>query len=123
MWLLRFQNIKWWDYWKITRLCKKSGFCPKKFSATILVKWILIHILLKKSWRKIAEQIWIPYLPIYQFYKKIEDKPELIDMLNYFCEKKVISYIWDKKDITRDFLESEQLIEQSLNKIKEIKKY
>ena len=117
MWLLRFQNIKSSDYSKITRLCKKSGFCPKKFSATILVKWILIHILLKKSWRKISVQIWVPYLPIYQFYKKIEDKPELKEMLKYFCEKKVISFIKDEKNITKEFLDSEELVEKSLEQI------
>jgi hypothetical protein len=122
MWLLKFQNIKSSDYWKITRLCKKSGFFPKKFSATILVKWIITHILLKKSWRKISEIIWIPYLPIYQFYKKIENKPELKEMLKYFCEKKVISYIWNKKNITRDFLNSKELVNISLNQIdKQIK--
>ena len=117
MWLLRFQNIKWSDYGKITRLCKKSGFCPKKFSATILVKWILIHILLKKSWRKISKQIWVPYLPIYQFYKKIEDKPELKEMLKYFCEKKVISFIKDENKLTREILDSEELVEKSLEQI------
>lgn len=120
MWLLRFQNIKSSDYTKITRLCKKSGFCPKKFSATILVKWIIIHILLKKSWRKISAQIWVPYLPIYQFYKKIEDKPELKDMLNYLSEKKVISYIGEEKNITRDFLDSEELVNRSLEQIKKL---
>jgi len=120
MWLLRFQNIKSSDYGKITRLCKKSGFCPKKFSATIFVKWILIHILLKKSWRKIAEQIWVPYLPIYQFYKRIEDKSELFEMLEYFCEKKVISYIWDEKNANREFLESDELVQKSLLQLKKL---
>jgi len=120
MWLLRFQNIKWTDYSKITRLCKKSGFCPKKFSATILVKWILIHILLKKSWRKISAQIWIPYLPIYQFYKKIENQPELQEMLEYFCKKQIISYIWDEKKINRRLLESDELIKISLNELKKL---
>jgi hypothetical protein len=118
MWLIRFQNIKSSDYSKITRLCKKSGFCPKKFSATILVKWILIHILLKKSWRKISSQIWIPYLPIYQFYNKIKDKEEMKEMLIFFCEKKVISYIWNKKNISREFLESKELVVDSLDEIK-----
>jgi len=120
MWLLRFQNIKSSDYSKITRLCKKSGFCPKKFSATILVKWIITHILLKKSWRKISAQIWVPYLPIYQFYKRIKDKPELKEMLNYFCEKKVVSYIWSEKNITKEFLESDELIKISLEQIKKL---
>ncbi len=120
MWLIRFQNIKSWDYIKITRLCKKSGFCPKKFSATILVKWILIHILLKKSWRKISSQIWVPYLPIYQFYIKIKDKQELKEMLEFFCKKRVISYLWDKKNIDKDFLESEELVENSLGEVKKI---
>ncbi|MDQ7009928.1 MAG: hypothetical protein Q9M94_06560 [Candidatus Gracilibacteria bacterium] len=120
MWLLRFQNIKSSDYNKITRLCKKSGFCPKKFSATILVKGILIHILLKKSWRKISAQIGVPYLPIYQFYNKIKDKPELIDMLNYFCEKKVISYIGNEKNINRFFLDSDELVLKSLEEIKKL---
>ena len=120
MWLLRFQNIKSWDYSKITRLCKKSGFCPKKFSATILVKWILIHILLRKSWRKISSQIWVPYLPIYQFYSKIKDKPELKEMLEFFCEKKVISFLWNKKNISKNFLESRELVDESLEEIKRI---
>ena len=120
MWLLRFQNIKSSDYSKITRLCKKSGFCPKKFSATILVKWILIHILLKKSWRKISSQIWVPYLPIYQFYKKIENKPELYEMLEYFCQKKVISYIWSEKNISRELLNSNELVDKSLAELKKL---
>ena len=120
MWLIRFQNIKSWDYRNIKQLCKKAGFCPKKISATVLVKWIITHILLKKSWRKISAQFWIPYLPIYQFYKKIEDKPELIQMLEFFCKRKVISYIVDEKNITREFLDSEELVLKSL---KEIKKY
>ena len=120
MWLLRFQNIKSSDYSKITRLCKKSGFCPKKFSATILVKWILIHILLKKSWRKISSQIWVPYLPIYQFYKKIEDKPELIEMLEYFCKKKVISFIWWEKRLSEKYLNWVDLIEKSLEELKKL---
>jgi len=120
MWLLRFQNIKSSDYNKITKLCKKSGFCPKKFSATILVKWILIHILLKKSWRKISTQIWVPYLPIYQFYKRIENKPELKEILIYFCQMKIISYIWSEKNITREFLNSYGLVEKSLKEIKKL---
>ncbi len=120
MWLIRFQNIQSSDYRKIKQLCKKAGFCPKKFSATILVKWIITHILLKKSWRKVSAQFGIPYLPIYQFYKKIEGKPELNQMLNFFCKRKVICYIVDEKNITREFLESPELITRSL---KEIKKY
>jgi len=120
MWLLRFQKLKSSDYSKITRLCKKSGFCPKKFSATILVKWILIHILLKKSWRKISVQIWIPYLPIYQFYKKIEDKPELQELLEYLVKRKIISYIWNKKIFDSLFLESEESVLNSLEQLKKL---
>ena len=120
MWLIRFQNIKSSDYSKIKQLCKKAGFCPKKFSATVLVKWIITHILLKKSWRKISAQFWIPYLPIYQFYKKIEDKPELKQMLEYFCNSKVISFIEWETNISREFLNSDDLVIKSLE---EIKKY
>lgn len=118
MWLIRFQNIQPNDYVKIKQLCKKAGFCPKKFTATILVKSIITHILLKKSWRKVSAQFWIPYLPIYQFYQKIKDKSELVDMLNMFCETKVISYIKNEKNITKTFLESEELILESLTQIK-----
>lgn len=118
MWLIRFQNIKSSDYAKIKQLCKKAGFCPKKFTASILVKAIITHILLKKSWRKVSVQFWIPYLPIYQFYQKIKDKPELVEMLIFFCNNKVISYIEDEKNITKEFLESDELVKKSLKQIK-----
>jgi len=62
----------------------------------------------------------VPYLPIYQFYKKIEDKPELKEMLKYFCEKKVISFIKDENKLTRDILDSEELVEKSLEQIKNL---
>ncbi len=118
MWLIRFQNISSSDYSKITKLCHQSGFFPKKFSATLLVKWIISHILLKKSWRKIWEQLWVPYLPLYQFYQKIKWKPELQEILMFFCEKKVISYIWNEKNANRDFLDSDDLVMVSIAQIK-----
>ncbi len=118
MWLIRFQNIKTSDYAKITRLCKKSGFFPKKFSATMLVKWIISHMLLRKSWRKIWEQLGVPYLPLYQFYQKIKWKQELHEILLFFCEKKIISYMWAQKNMTRDLLESNELVKKSIDQIK-----
>ncbi len=39
-------------------------------------------------------------------------------MLNMFCETKVISYIKNEKNITKTFLESEELILESLTQIK-----
>jgi hypothetical protein len=81
------------------------------------VKGIITHMLLKKSWRKISAQFGIPYLPVYQFYQKIKDKKELIEMLEYFCDKKIISYIDDERNITKDFLESTDLIKKSRKQI------
>lgn len=118
MWLIRFQNITSNDYTKISKMCKQAWFCPKKFTAIVLVKAIITHILLKKSWRKIATQFGIPYLPIYQFYNKIKDTPELKQMLEYFCQKQVISFIETETHISRSFLQSDNLVKKSLEQIK-----
>ncbi len=120
MWLIKFQCIKSKDYNKISRLCKKAWFCPKKFSTIILVKWILLHILLKKSWRKLWEELWIPYLPIFNFYKEIKNSKEIKEMLKYFCERQIIIYIWEEKIIDKKFLEKKETLEKSLEEIKKI---
>ena len=118
MWIIRYQNIQSADYTKIKSLCKKAGFVPKKFSATILVKWILSHIFLKKSWRAIATQFGLPYLPIYQFYQRIKSKPELLEILEYLWNKWIIIYMADWESITREMLESWELITSSISRIK-----
>jgi hypothetical protein len=41
-------------------------------------------------------------------------------MLEYFCNKKVISYIWEETQINKDFLESTELIEKSIKKLKKL---
>jgi len=41
-------------------------------------------------------------------------------MLKYFCEKKIISFIKDEKNITKEFLESQTLVEKSLEQIKKL---
>jgi len=41
-------------------------------------------------------------------------------MLKYFCEKKVISFIKDENKLTRDILDSEELVEKSLEQIKKL---
>jgi len=38
-------------------------------------------------------------------------------MLKYFCEKKVISYIKEENKLTRIILESDELVEKSLEQI------
>ncbi len=80
----------------------------------------MLHILLKKSWRKLWEELWIPYLPIFNFYKEIKNSKEIKEMLKYFCERQIIIYIWEEKIIDKKFLEKKETLEKSLEEIKKI---
>lgn len=91
---------------------------PKKFSAMILTKGVLLHVFQKKSWRQIGKELNIPYLSVYNFYSYIQDSAELRDFLLYFIERRIVLSLTDEKNITREYLETEEIVEKSLEKLK-----
>ncbi len=101
-------------------MCERSWFIAKKFSPLVLVKGILLHIFAKKSWRKIASELWVPHIPIYNLYRELESTPELREILEYCITRRVVLYIADERHITRESLETDEIIEKSLIELEKI---
>ncbi|MDD2693628.1 MAG: hypothetical protein PHY14_01725 [Candidatus Gracilibacteria bacterium] len=113
MWLIRFQNIETRDYHRVERFCHQVDFVPKKFSAMLLTKGILLYVFQKKSWRQIGKELNVPHLSVYNFYSHIQDSDELHDFLLYFIERRIVLSIADERNITREYLETDEIVEKS----------
>lgn len=110
MWIIRFQNIKSRDYNFISRLLKKSWFITKKIPEIVLVKWIIIHIFQKKSWRYIANSFWISHFALFNFFNFIKDREELNNILNEFIDRRILLYINENKQFTNSDLDNNEEI-------------
>ena len=114
MWLIRFHLIETRDYNYVNRICRKMGIAPKRASDIVLIKAILLHIFQKKSWRTVALEVGISHVTAFQFYNEIKNKNELHDVLSYFIERRIILSILHEKNITREYLESDEILQKSL---------
>ena len=120
MWLIRFHLIEPRDYNRISRMCERSGFIAKKFSPLVLVKGILLHIFAKKSWRAISQELGVPHIPIYNLYRELEGTPELREILEYVIMRRIVLFTSDERYITREMLDSEEIIRGSLEELQRI---
>ena len=113
MWLLRFHLIESRDYSRVERFCREVGFTPKKFSAMLLVKGAMLHIFQKKSWRQIGRELWVAHIPVYNFTTQMEWWVAFQNLLAYLIERRIVLWIGDERNITREYLESEEILERS----------
>ena len=90
MLILRFHLLESKDYNKITRLINKTGFISRKLSIMILVKSTLEHDLLKISLRKVAYKYNITHINIYNFFNKVKDTKEYLEIIDYLKDRKII---------------------------------
>ncbi len=117
MWLIRFHLVETRDYNKIDRLLKNLDGIPQRVSSMLLIKWTIIHLLEKKSWRRIAEQLSIPYLTLYYFFNKIKATQVFRDILLYLIDRRILLCIWEEKNITNHYLQGDAIIEISKNEL------
>lgn len=120
MWLTRFHLIEPRDYNRISRMCERSGFVAKKFSPLVLVKGILLHIFMKKSWRAIASELGVPHIAIYHLYQSLEGTSEMREILEYAITRRIVLYARDDRHITREILESEEIVRESMTELERI---
>ena len=79
----------------------------------VLMKGILLHLFQKKSWRQVGSELNIPHLPIYNFYSQIHDAPEFRELLIYFIERRIALSLLSEKSITREYLQTFEILERS----------
>ena len=113
MWLIRFHLIETRDYNRLERFCRAVHFAPKKFSAMVLMKGILLYVFQKKSWRQVGSELNIPHLPIYNFYSQIQYTREFRELLIYFIERRIALSLLSEKTITREYLKMDDVVERS----------
>lgn len=107
MWIIKFQNIKPRDYNFLSRLLKKSWFISRRISDLVLVKWVIIHIIQKKSWRFIANNFWVSHIALFNFYNFIKEKEELKIIFHEFIDRRILLYISENKQYSNDYLDKD----------------
>ncbi len=114
MWLIRFHLIETRDYNYANRICRKMGIAPKRTSDIVLIKALLLHVFQKKSWRTVALEVGISHVTAFQFYNDVRDTAEFHEILSYFIERRIVLSILHEKNITREYLESDEILQKSL---------
>jgi len=95
----------------------KAHISSQRFSHTLLVKGILLHVLQWRSWRQAALSINVPYIVLYGFYKKIQGTNIEKEILLYMVERSIILYIDNERYITDEILKSTEVKNKSLERI------
>lgn len=113
MWLIRFHLIETRDYNRVERFCYAVGFAPRKLSSMMLVKWLLLHVFQKKSWRQIGKELGTAHIPLYNFALQFESSSELHTLLEYCIERRIVLWIGDEWHISREYLESDEIVMKS----------
>ena len=96
------------------------GIAPKRASDIVLIKAVLLHVFQKKSWRTVALEVGISHVTAFQFYNEIKNTDEFHTVLSYFIERRIILSILYEKNITREYLESDEIVEKSLMILKNL---
>lgn len=107
MWIIRFQNIKPRDYNFLSRLLKKSWFISRRIPDIVLVKWVIIHIIQRKSWRIIANNFWVSHIALFNFYNFIKEKEELKIIFHEFIDRRILLYINENKQYSNEYLDKD----------------
>lgn len=92
----------------------KAHISSQRFSHTLLIKGILLHVLQGKSWRQAAAYIGVPYTILYQFYRTIEASNIIDSIVHYVIERRIALYVQDEKHITQELLESDFIVEETI---------
>lgn len=114
MWLIRFHLIETRDYNRVERFCHVVDFSPRKLSGMVLVKGILLHVFQRKSWRQIGKELGVAHIPLYNFYTQFHTTESLHDLIIYFIERRIILSLLDERHVTREYLETDEIVEKSL---------
>jgi hypothetical protein len=91
------------------------GIIERKTSNIVLMKAVLLHVFQKKSWRRVGWELGISHVTAFQFYRDIYEQEELKKVLVYFIERKIVLYLGEEKNITKEYLESDEIIKKSLD--------
>ena len=93
----------------------RMGIIERKTSNILLMKATLLHIFQKKSWRRVALELWIPHVTAFQFYSDVSEWENREKLISYFIERRILLYLGDEKNITKEYLESDEIIKKSLD--------
>lgn len=92
----------------------KVHISSQRFSHTLLVKGILLHVLQWKSWRQAAGYIGVPHTILYQFYRTLDEASMIDSIVSYSIERRIALFIQDEKHITQELLESDSIVTESI---------
>ena len=121
MWLIRFHKLEPRDYNMISRNLEKAWFSSRKISAIIFIKSAIEHLLLKKSWRQIANNFPHSHIPLYNFYNNFKNTSEFHKILFTLAERRIILNIEGIKIITQDDINNNSdVLKLTLSSLKDI---
>jgi hypothetical protein len=121
MWLIRFHKLEPRDYNMISRQLEKAWFSTRKISPIIFIKSSIEHILNKKSWRQISNNLPYSHIPLYNFYNKFKNTPEFSQILFTLANRRIILNIKGKNNVSQEYINnSEELLELTLTHLKDI---
>lgn len=121
MWILRFHKLETKDYNHIKRVFTKIWF-NSRLSSIIFIKALFLHILEKKSWRKIWDFLNCSHILLFNFYTKYKNFLEIKEIFFYFAERKIIVFVPEniKNFSNSDLDENELFLENTKNEIEKI---
>lgn len=121
MWLIRFHKLEPRDYNMISRQLEKAWFSSRKISPIIFIKSSIEHLINKKSWRQISNNLPYSHIPLYNFYNKFKKSPEFLKILFTLVQRRIILNIEGKKQISEhEINNSPEVLELTLSTLKDI---
>jgi hypothetical protein len=85
----------------------------------LLLKGSMLHIFQRKSWRQTGRELNVAHTPLYNFSAQFSNTKEFELLIEYFIERRILLSFSDEKYLTREFLETDEIVEKSLLEFEE----
>lgn len=80
----------------------------------------MLHMLQGKSWRQIGRELNVPHVSVYHFFQFVREKKELEYIFSYFVERGIILSLGNEKNITLEYLATDERKEYSKRELAQI---